>query len=81
MSSIKWKTVKGDNTMLVKDIQENKELEGIIERQVDNLYLHILTDISKHGRRHHKYTIGKQMEMTKLIINHVILQAKMMEVI
>ena len=81
MSSIKWKTVKGDNTMLVKDIQENKELEGIIERKVDNLYLHILTDISKHGRRHHKYTIGKQMEMTKLIINHVILQAKMMEVI
>ncbi len=81
MSSIKWKTVKGDNSMKVKDIQENEELNGIIERQVDNLYLHILTDISKHGRRHHKYTIGKQMEMTKLIVSHVILQAKMMEVI
>ena len=67
--------------MKIKDIQENKRLDDIINTQVKYLYLDILTDISKHGRRHHKYTVEKQMDMTKLIVNHIILQAKMMEII
>lgn len=81
MTNIKWKTTKGDDTMVIKDVQENKQLNEIIDRQVDNLFLHILTDLSKHNRRHHKYTVAKQMEMTKLIISHTILQAKMMEIL
>ena len=67
--------------MKLKDIQENKRLDDIINTQVKYLYQDILTDISKHGRRHHKYTVEKQIDMTKLIVNHIILQAKMMEII
>lgn len=81
MTNIKWTTIKGDDTMKIKDIQENKKLDEIIDTQVKYLYQDILTDISRHGRRHHKYTVGKQIDMTKLIVNHIILQAKMMEVI
>ena len=67
--------------MELKDIQENKQLDNIIDIQVDYLYDDILTELNKHNRRHHKYTVKKQKELTKLICQHIILCSKMMEVI
>ena len=54
--------------MELKDIQENKQLNNIIDIQVDYLYDDILTELSKHNRRHHKYDVKKQKELNKLII-------------
>lgn len=65
----------------LKDIQENKQLDKIIDIQLDYLYDDILTELSKHNRRHHKYTIKKQKELNKLIIKLIVTQSKIMEII
>ena len=67
--------------MKLKDIQENKRLDDIINTQVKYLYQDILTELSKHNRRHHKYTIKKQKELNKLIIKLIVTQSKIMEII
>ena len=67
--------------MQLKDIQENKQLETIIDIQVEYLFNALLTELSKHNRRHHKFTVKKQKELTKKIVEHIILTSKMMEVI
>jgi len=67
--------------MKIKDIQENKQLDNVIDSQVDYLYHQLLTEINQHGRRNHKYTISKQKELTRLICQHIILQSKLMEII
>jgi len=65
----------------LKDIQENKQLDKIIDIQLDYLYDDILTELNKHNRRHHKYTIKKQKELNKLIIKLIVTQSKIMEII
>lgn len=65
----------------LKDIQENKQLDNIIDIQLNYLYDDILTELSKHNRRHHKYTIKKQKELNKLIIKLIVTQSKIMEII
>ena len=67
--------------MQLKDIQENKQLETIIDIQVEYLFNDLLTELSKHNRRHHKFTVKKLKELTKKIVEHIILTSKMMEVI
>lgn len=67
--------------MQLKDIQENKQLKTIIDIQVEYLFNDLLTELSKHNRRHHKFTVKKQKELTKKIVEHIILTSKMMEVI
>ena len=67
--------------MELKDIQKNKQLDNIIDIQVDYLYNDILTEVNDNYRRHHKYSVKKQKELTKLICQHIILCSKMMEVI
>ena len=67
--------------MKLKDIQENKQLDNIIDTQIDYLYHQLLTEINQHGMRNHKYTIQKQKELNKLIIKLIITQSKIMEII
>jgi len=67
--------------MKLKDIQENKQLDNIIDTQIDYLYHQLLTEINQHGMRNHKYTIQKQKELTKKIVEHIILTSKLMEII
>ena len=67
--------------MELKDIQENKQLDNIIDTQIDYLYHQLLTEVNQHGRRNHKYTIQKQKELNKLIIKLIITQSKLMEII
>tara|TARA_A100001015_G_scaffold292674_1_gene368287 strand:- start:3826 stop:4029 length:204 start_codon:yes stop_codon:yes gene_type:complete len=67
--------------MELKDIQENKQLDNIIDTQLDYLYNDILTEVNDNYRRHHKYTIKKQKELNKLIIRLIITQSKIMEII
>tara|TARA_R100001163_G_C4970862_1_gene130805 strand:- start:435 stop:638 length:204 start_codon:yes stop_codon:yes gene_type:complete len=67
--------------MKLKDIQENKQLETIIDIQVEYLFNDFLTELNRHNRRHHKFTIKKQKELTKKTVEHIILTSKMMEVI
>lgn len=67
--------------MKIKDIQENKQLDNVIDSQVDYLYHQLLTEINQHGIRKHIYTISKQKELTRLICQHIILQSKLMEII
>jgi len=67
--------------MKLKDIQENKQLDNIIDNQIDYLYHQLLTEINQHGMRNHKYTIQKQKELNKLIIKLIITQSKIMEII
>tara|TARA_Y100000816_G_C26018266_1_gene532638 strand:- start:677 stop:880 length:204 start_codon:yes stop_codon:yes gene_type:complete len=67
--------------MELKDIQENKQLDNIIDIQLDYLYDDILTELNQHNRRHHKYTIKKQKELNKLIIKLIVTQSKIMEII
>ena len=67
--------------MELKDIQENKQLDNIIDTQIDYLYHQLLTEINQHGRRNHKYTIKKQKELNKLIIKLIITQSKLLEII
>ena len=38
--------------MQLKDIQENKQLKTIIDIQVEYLFNALLTELSKHNRRH-----------------------------
>jgi hypothetical protein len=67
--------------MELKDIQKNKQLDNIIDIQVDYLYDDILTELSRHNRRHHKYSVKKQKELNKIVIQTIITQAKLMEII
>lgn len=67
--------------MELKDIKENKQLEHIIDIQVEYLFNDLLTELNRHNRRHHKFTVKKQKELTKKIVEHIILCSKMMEVI
>jgi len=67
--------------MKLKDIQENKQLDNIIDTQIDYLYHQLLTEVNQHGMRKHKYTIQKQKELNKLIIKLIITQSKIMEII
>tara|TARA_X000001316_G_scaffold3924_1_gene843 strand:+ start:277 stop:480 length:204 start_codon:yes stop_codon:yes gene_type:complete len=67
--------------MELKDIKENKQLDNIIDIQVDYLYDDILTELSRHNRRHHKYSVKKQKELNKIVIQTIITQAKLMEII
>jgi len=67
--------------MELKDIKENKQLDNMIESQVDYLYDDILTELSRHNRRHHKYSVKKQKELNKIVIQTIITQAKLMEII
>lgn len=67
--------------MELKDIQENKQLDNIIDIQINYLYDNILTELSRHNRPHHKYTVKKQKELNKIIIQLIISQAKLMEII
>ena len=67
--------------MELKDIQENKQLDNIIDTQIDYLYHQLLTEVNQHCRRNHKYTIQRQKELNKLIIKLIITQSKLMEII
>tara|TARA_R110000737_G_scaffold94004_3_gene127531 strand:- start:949 stop:1158 length:210 start_codon:yes stop_codon:yes gene_type:complete len=68
-------------TIHIKDIQENKQLDNIIDKQIDYLYFELLTEFNNHGRRKHKYTIKQQMEINKALIKTIILQSKLLEII
>ena len=67
--------------MQIKDIQENKQLDNMIESQVDYLYNDLLTELSRHNRRHHKHSIGLQKQLTKELIKVIIMQGKILEII
>tara|TARA_R100001163_G_C4936950_1_gene110431 strand:- start:333 stop:536 length:204 start_codon:yes stop_codon:yes gene_type:complete len=67
--------------MVLDDIIENKQLDNIIESQVDYLYNDLLTKLNRHNRRHHKYTVKKQKEITKNLIRVVITQGKILDII
>tara|TARA_R110000796_G_scaffold4851_1_gene18420 strand:- start:704 stop:913 length:210 start_codon:yes stop_codon:yes gene_type:complete len=68
-------------TIHIKDIQENKQLDNIIDKQIDYLYFDLLTELNNHSRRKHKYTIKQQMEINKALIKTIILQSKLLEII
>jgi hypothetical protein len=67
--------------MQIKDIKENKQLDDMIEKQVDYLYNDLLTELNQHNRRHHKHSIGLQKQLTKQLIKVIIMQGKILEVI
>tara|TARA_R100000329_G_C7478070_1_gene168402 strand:- start:207 stop:410 length:204 start_codon:yes stop_codon:yes gene_type:complete len=65
--------------MQIKDIQQNKEIDRVIETQVNYLFHDLLTGVNEHGRRYHRFTVGKQKEFTHAIMRHIILQLKLQE--
>ena len=67
--------------MVLDDIIENKQLDNIIDAQVEYLYNDLLTELNRHNRRHHKYTVKKQKEITKNLIRVIITQGKILEII
>ena len=67
--------------MVLDDIIENKQLDNIIDTQVEYLYNDLLTELNRHNRRHHKYTVKKQKEITKQLIQIIITQGKILEII
>jgi len=67
--------------MVLDDIIENKQLDNIIDAQVEYLYNDLLTELNRHNRRHHKYTVKKQKEITKQLIQIIITQGKILEII